>query len=343
MSTVATTPWRRVLFAAFCLCFVAIAVIYVTRARLRSAAAAATSPAAERVAESLDVLDGREGLLFASSAFDQSNGYLALAAAGSIAPERYRASLRCERVHFASGTGVCLAADRKAITTYTAHIFGPDFEIRRSLPLVGAPSRTRVSPDGTRASITVFVSGDSYNAKGFSTRTRLVDAEAGTIIADLEEFAVTRDGAPFKAVDFNFWGVTFARDSNRFYATLRTGGTNYLVEGDVNARTARVLRSGVECPSISPDNTRIAYKAPGTTTLWRLHVLDLSTLRDTPLAETRNVDDQVEWLDDDRIAYMLPADSGTGGGTDVWTVSVTGQAPPQLLMPHAHSPTVLLP
>ena len=25
---------------------------------------------------------------------------------------------------------------------------------------------------------------------------------------------------PFKAADFNFWGVTFARDSNVFYATL---------------------------------------------------------------------------------------------------------------------------
>ena len=75
-------------------------------------------------------------------------------------------------------------------------------------------------------------------------------------------------------VDFNFWGVTFARDSNRFYATLRTGDKTFLLEGDVAARRARVIRENAECPSISPDNTRVAYKKliDGK---WRFHVLDL--------------------------------------------------------------------
>ena len=41
-----------------------------------------------------------------------------------------------------------------------------------------------------------------------------------------------------RRADFNFWGVTFARDGNRFYATLGTGGKTYLVEGDVAARQA---------------------------------------------------------------------------------------------------------
>lgn len=330
------------MFLAFCLCFAAIAVVYVVRARVRStAAAAAARNVVERTAERIDVLGGRPGLLFASAAFDQSNGYLGIESMNAAAPERYRFPLRCERVHFAAGTGICLAAERRAITTYEAHIFGPDLEVRHTLPLVGAPSRTRLSPDGRLAAVTVFVAGDSYNAKGFSTRTKLLDTKTGQIITDLEEFSVSKAGAAFKAIDFNFWGVTFAADSNRFYATLRSGGTNYLVEGDVEARTARVLRDGIECPSISPDNTRLVYKAPGTTTLWRLHVLDLATLRDTPLAETRNVDDQVEWLDNDRIAYMLPAEAGSGGGSDVWTVPVTGEAPPQVLVRSAHSPTVL--
>jgi hypothetical protein len=338
--TATGTPWRRVMFAAFCLVFAAIAVASIVRARVRATAAAVPATAA-RVADSIDVLEGHPGLLFASSAFDQSNGYLALEAMDGAAPQRYRADLRCERVHFVAGSGICLAAERGAITRYTAHTFGPDFRVRHSMDLPGAPSRTRVSPDGRRGAITVFVSGDSYNAKGFSTRTTLIDVATGTRIADLEEFSVSRDGAAFKAVDFNFWGVTFARDSNRFYATLRTGGTNYLVEGDVNGRSARVLRAGVECPSISPDNTRLVYKAPGTTSLWRLHVLDLATLRDEPLAETRNVDDQAEWLDNDRVAYMLPAAPESGGGTDVWTVAVDGEASPRLLVANAHSPTVL--
>ena len=40
-----------------------------------------------------------------------------------------------------------------------------------------------------------------------------------------EEFQVSQDGKVIKSPDFNYWGVTFQRDSNFFYATLRTGGT----------------------------------------------------------------------------------------------------------------------
>jgi Tol biopolymer transport system component len=59
-----------------------------------------------------------------------------------------------------------------------------------------------------------------------------------------------------------------------------------------------VPRENVECPSLSPDGTRIAIKkrvdnVPGN---WRLAVLDLSTLQDTLLNdETRSVDDQGSW------------------------------------------------
>ena len=42
---------------------------------------------------------------------------------------------------------------------------------------------------------------------------------------------------------------------------------------------------------------------------WRLHVLELATLRETALAETRSVDDQVEWLDDDTVLYGVDAAS----------------------------------
>jgi Tol biopolymer transport system component len=122
------------------------------------------------------------------------------------------------------------------------------------------------------------------------------------------------------AVDMNFWGVTFARDSDRVYATLATGGRTYLLEGSVSERALRVLHENVECPSLSPDGARIAYKrrTASQTRPWRLTVLDLATMRETPLAETRSVDDQVEWLDDAHVLYgidraiMIARADGTG-------------------------------
>jgi Tol biopolymer transport system component len=152
------------------------------------------------------------------------------------------------------------------------------------------------------------------------------------VLANLEKFDVTRDGKPFKAIDFNFWGVTFTRDERRFYATLSTGGEFYLVEGDIASRQARVIAEGVECPSLSPDEKRIAFKRRQGND-WRLHVLDLETKREVALAETRSVDDQVEWLDDDRILYGLIQ--------DVWVVRADGSGVPRIYIPNALSPAVV--
>jgi len=66
------------------------------------------------------------------------------------------------------------------------------------------------------------------------------------------------DGKRFAAADFNFWGVTFARESNTFYA-LQTACKTYLVRGDLGLRKLTVLHENVECPSLSPDNRLIAY------------------------------------------------------------------------------------
>jgi hypothetical protein len=139
--------------------------------------------------------------------------------------------------------------------------------------------------------------------------------------------------------------VTFARDDNRFYATLGTGGRTHLVEGDLAGRRVRVLRANVECPSLSPDGRRLVFKkriqgrGP---VVWRLHALDLATLAETPLAETRSVDDQVEWLDDRRVLYAL-GDPGGTASTDTWVVPADGGGHPALLTRGAFSPAVVRP
>ena len=135
-----------------------------------------------------------------------------------------------------------------------------DFKPLHTFNLTGTPSRTRVSHDGRFAAVTVFVTGDSYNSGGFSTRTTLIDLAAEKVIGDLEDFSVIKDDQPFKKVDFNFWGVTFAPDGKKFCATLASGGKIYLVEGNVSARKLHVVREGVECPSFSPDGRTSGFQ-----------------------------------------------------------------------------------
>ncbi|HEX6984522.1 MAG TPA: hypothetical protein VF170_04060, partial [Planctomycetaceae bacterium] len=182
--------------------------------------------------------------------------------------------LACQRIHFAGGRGLCLGVAPSGVD-FEATIFDAGLRPLRRLALTGIPSRARVSPDGRLGAMTVFVAGHEYlGGSGFSTTTTIVDMRTGKQVAELEEFDVVRDGTRFKRPDFNFWGVTFARDPSRFYATLRTGGHHYLVEGDLDARRMEVIRDGVECPSLSPGGDRIAYKSRvDGTDRWRLRVL----------------------------------------------------------------------
>ncbi|CAG0993508.1 hypothetical protein MYXO_02542 [Myxococcaceae bacterium] len=275
-------------------------------------------------------------------------GYGRVALASLDAPlERYVTGLACERVYFAGGTGVCLTADRGVVTTYAARIFDSAFRPGPEIPLSGPPSRARVSPDGSLAAFTVFESGHGYDSPHFSTRTTIVDAATSTPIAHLEEFEVVRDGAPFRERDFNFWGVTFA-DGDRFYATLATGGRIFLVEGSVRERRLRVLRDGVECPSLSPDGRRIAFKSrrlEGGRLVWGIRVLDLETGTETALdGEARNFDDQAAWLDPDHVLYGMPeARVPATGGSDVWQIAVRKGSEPELVLAQASSPGVVRP
>jgi hypothetical protein len=244
--------------------------------------------------------------------------------------------LACQRVYFAGGRGICMGVASSGVD-YTASIFNSKFQPVHSMRLTGLPSRARVSADGRYGAMTVFVAGDAYleSSAAFSTRTYILDMKSGETIGQLEQFAVTKDGASFDAVDFNFWGITFdPLNSNRYYATLATGDHHYLVEGEVGTRAVWVLRDGIECPSIAPGGARIAYKRRiEGTNRWRLHVLDFPTLVDRPMAEKRSIDDQPEWLDDETLVYS--------DGTDVYTVPADGSGAPELLVRDATSPVAL--
>ena len=251
---------------------------------------------------------------------------------------RYVTPLLCDRVYYAGTRGLCLGAaeDRR----YVARVFDERFATLETFTLTGAPSRTRLSPDGRRAAFTVFDEGHSYADGVFSTRTTIVDTIKGTAIGDLESWTMTRDGAPFKSADFNFWGVTFAPDGNTFYATLRTRGSAYLIEGNVDARTGRVLMQGAECPSLSPDRARIAFKKRlgGSGGWWQLSLYDVSTHAVRALSgDTKSVDDQVEWLDASNLIYFRPDEEGN----IIWRLSTDSAEPPRPFVREGFSPAVV--
>jgi len=292
----------------------------------------------------------RPYLLFRSTALNKDYGTVELTTVQDPGSERALTDLKCERVAYSAGRGICLSSGVGGLYTSTrAVVFDSRFTPLYSIPLQGYPSRTSVSRDGHYGATTDFVGADSYATAGFSTRTYIFDLRTGKILFDLEQMRVSRDGNPFENSDFNFWGVTFALDNTHFYATLGSGTQTYLVEGDVATQEATVLRAGVECPSLSPDGREIAFKQrnPGTVVTWRLSVLNLATMQAHPLAETRDVDDQAAWLDNSTVAYGLAEGAGGSAGstsglsamsagasiaTDTWAVPADGGGHPRLVL-----------
>jgi hypothetical protein len=327
-----TSRLRLLGFAALVLGSAAVAVVFVARAALEARAENAGNSAA---ASAVVSLAGSHVVYVSLDRAKRTYGKVGVARGTNAAGASVLTEMSCERLHMNARRGLCLTQRGRLFGLYRAVVFGRDFRPAGRIDINGIPTRTRVSPDGRYGAATTFVAGHSYaNVGDFSTETVLIDLVRGVKLGNLEQFKIIRNGRTFRRNDFNFWGVTFAKDSNRFYTTLASGKKTYLVEGNLRGRTARTLRENVECPSLSPDGTRIAYKkivgGPGA---WRFHVLDLASMKDTTLAESRHIDDQVEWLDDEHILY------GVDG--DVWTVRADGTGSPQRFLPSAGSPAVV--
>ena len=338
-----TTATRLVLFVAVCFACAAGAIGYIAvssrdQARDLVATGAQTELEANAVTAS-------PHLLFRDTGGGDAYGRVAVSDAAAPGGARALTDLRCDRVHVAAGVGMCLRAELGIFPHYEGLVFDETFAVRHRFDLAGQPSRTQVAPDGSLAAYTVFVTGHSYADGGFSTRTAIVDTTSGTELAELEQLTVWRDGEVFDREDFNFWGVTFTDDANRFYATLGTGGEFLLVEGNLAAGEMRVLTDELECPSLSPDGRRLAFKERKVDTFglvtWTLAVLDVRTSERWRLAEMRNVDDQVEWLDERTVMYGLDDTSSFSPRTDVWVVPADGSGEPARLIDAAWSPVLV--
>lgn len=324
----ASTRLRVVSVVAAAALLAAVAVTYTVRAVHR----------AEPIASSSEFALDPGHLYFRST--QQGAGRVARLPASGTGP-RTPGGPSCERFYAAGGTALCLLRRPGIPPKSYAVVLDERLREKRRVALTGIPNRARVSASGRMLSWTMFTTGDSYAGgdSSFSTRTSILDTRTGYLVKNMEEIPLTLDGRRHHSPDVNYWGVTFARDDNRFYATVSTKGKTYLVRGDMRKWTARAVRENAECPSLSPDNTRLAFKKRvrgGTKNPWRLYVLDLRTMREHPLAESRSVDDQAAWLDDDTLAYALPGREGRK--QDIWTARADGTGTPELRVPGASSP-----
>ncbi|MFF0373993.1 TolB-like translocation protein [Actinoplanes missouriensis] len=336
-----TLRQRIYVLSAILLVAVLGATAYVWQVRQDQAEQLANAPVVATVGD-VGGISAQNHLVFRSTALGAEYGRVAMVPLSAPGGARAFTPASCDRVYATPADALCLSADRGLVTTYKAQLLDRSWAPTRDLPLTGIPSRARLSKDGSLAATTTFVFGDSYANPGqFSTRT-IVTRTDGEVVGDIEKFTLTVDGKTITAADKNLWGVTFV-DDDKFYATAASGGKTWLVHGSLSTQTVTALRGDVECPSLSPDGTRVAFKKHGDLPAgkWRLAVYDLRTGKETLLAETRSVDDQVEWLDNETAIYGLAQETEGSASSDVWKVPADGSGKPELLIKDAWSPAVV--
>jgi hypothetical protein len=260
---------------------------------------------------------------------------------------RKATSLNCERVHLGGKTVFCLGVPKKPGQAGPADFLVTDAALK---PLFGGEmpagvviSRARVSADGKYAAATIFLTDHSYGADVFSTQVNIIDiGQRKLTLPPLEYWTTMQNGTQVHARDLNFWGVTFnPKNSDEFYLTAAIGAKPYLAKGSIAKRRIDLIRPDVECPSFSPDGSRLAFKYKTGRASWLPAVLDLTTQNVAVFKKSESVDDQIEWLDDHTLVYELTTRSAFAVKTDLMQLDMRSAGnTPKLWLRDAGSPAI---
>ena len=251
---------------------------------------------------------------------------------------------RCVRVHLAADTGVCVSRDEGTAPLFTTTFFAsinPNVEIK-SYPSA-LPSRARISPEGTFSAVTAFVSGGSYEDIGSDTTTIVTidEIDSTRLVRGGNQLEVNADEDKYQVLDAQYWGMSFA-DEDEFYITGFYGDEAEVMHGTLTDMTVEPTGWVGSCPSLSPDDATLVFKEM-TPNGFQLVAVDVESQTTWKLGETRSVDDQVEWLDNDTILYALHPE---GGDTpvdpqfDIWMLDIAEGSEPALFLANADSPAV---
>ena len=253
----------------------------------------------------------------------------------------------CMRAHIATDHGVCLAESGGVLgVAFTTTFFEAD-NLNADIKSYASPlpSRARISPNGTFSAVTAFVSGSSYADIAAETTTLVTidEIDSTRLVRGANQFTIDSGEARFNNLNPQYWGITFAADEDEIYLTGFFGDRPEVMHGTLNNMVIEPTGWVGSCPSLSPDGKTLVFKEMTADNSFELVAVDLETNTKHKLGETRSVDDQVEWLDNDTILYALHR---AGGDTavqpefDIWMVDIAEGSEPKLFLPNADSPAV---
>ena len=128
---------------------------------------------------------------------DRTAGSLAVAPLSNPRSQRAIAGLRCERVYYAGGHGLCLTRGGLLNTGYVAKVFDSSFHVEREDLAAGHPEPGTRLPRRRYGATTMFVKGDTYAPGNFSTRTSIIDLANGRMRREPRGLPRHRDGKRF--------------------------------------------------------------------------------------------------------------------------------------------------